>query len=80
MIQSMVLEDTKKKTESLIKRLFFFFCSRATEKPKDTLSDTLWKWLYDHFGVYIEDFRFQPEENTVESEEPLSAKRWVKLA
>uniref|UniRef100_A0A673JCB4 GRAM domain-containing protein 4-like n=1 Tax=Sinocyclocheilus rhinocerous TaxID=307959 RepID=A0A673JCB4_9TELE len=32
-------------------------------------------WLYDRFGVYIEDFRFQPEENTVEAEEPLSAKR-----
>eukprot|EP00066_Takifugu_rubripes_P016453 XP_011605719.1 PREDICTED: GRAM domain-containing protein 4-like [Takifugu rubripes] len=45
------------------------------EKPKDTLSDTLWKWVYDHFGVYIEDFRFQPEVHTVETEEPLSGKR-----
>lgn len=51
------------------------FYSLATEKPKDTLSDTLWKWLYDRFGLYIEDFRFQPEEHTVETEEPLSAKR-----
>uniref|UniRef100_A0A8D2ZHV4 GRAM domain-containing protein n=1 Tax=Scophthalmus maximus TaxID=52904 RepID=A0A8D2ZHV4_SCOMX len=33
------------------------------------------KWLYDRFGVYIEDFSFQPEETTVETEEPLSAKR-----
>uniref|UniRef100_A0A672IMB0 GRAM domain containing 4a n=1 Tax=Salarias fasciatus TaxID=181472 RepID=A0A672IMB0_SALFA len=33
------------------------------------------KWLYERFGVYIEDFRFQPEESTVEAEEPLSAKR-----
>uniref|UniRef100_A0A8C8DA69 GRAM domain-containing protein n=1 Tax=Oncorhynchus tshawytscha TaxID=74940 RepID=A0A8C8DA69_ONCTS len=32
-------------------------------------------WLYDRVGVYIEDFRFVPEENTVEAEEPLSAKR-----
>uniref|UniRef100_H3CSP2 GRAM domain containing 4 n=1 Tax=Tetraodon nigroviridis TaxID=99883 RepID=H3CSP2_TETNG len=48
---------------------------RATEKPRDTLYDSLWKWLYDHFGSYIEDFRFQPEEQTVETEEPLSAKR-----
>uniref|UniRef100_A0AAX7VK97 GRAM domain-containing protein n=1 Tax=Astatotilapia calliptera TaxID=8154 RepID=A0AAX7VK97_ASTCA len=40
-----------------------------------TLVDTLLKWLYDRFGVYIEDFRFQPEETTVETEEPLSAKR-----
>lgn len=52
-----------------------FFFPLATDKPKDTLSDTLWKWLYDHFGSYIEDFRFQPEVQTVETEEPLSAKR-----
>uniref|UniRef100_A0A3Q3LCB5 GRAM domain containing 4a n=1 Tax=Mastacembelus armatus TaxID=205130 RepID=A0A3Q3LCB5_9TELE len=32
----------------------------------------LQKWLYERFGVYIEDFRFQPEESTVEAEEPLS--------
>lgn len=37
------------------------------------------KWLYDRFGVYIEDFRFQPEEQMVETEEPLSAKRWGAL-
>ncbi|KAK6318504.1 hypothetical protein J4Q44_G00117950 [Coregonus suidteri] len=30
---------------------------------------------YNRFGAYIGDFRFQPEENTVEPEEPLSAKR-----
>lgn len=47
----------------------------GTEKQKDTLSDSFLKWLYDRFGVYIEDFRFQPEEPTVETEEPLSAKR-----
>uniref|UniRef100_A0A8C1N9K2 GRAM domain-containing protein 4-like n=1 Tax=Cyprinus carpio TaxID=7962 RepID=A0A8C1N9K2_CYPCA len=41
----------------------------------ETLRSRLWKWLYERFGVYIEDFRFQPEENTVETEEPLSAKR-----
>lgn len=46
-----------------------------TDKQKDTLSDRFLKWLYDRFGVYIEDFRFQPEETTVETEEPLSAKR-----
>ncbi|XP_070763563.1 GRAM domain-containing protein 4-like [Enoplosus armatus] len=47
----------------------------STDKQKDTLSDSFLKWLYDRFGVYIEDFRFQPEEPTVETEEPLSAKR-----
>lgn len=47
----------------------------SSEKQKETLFDTLLKWLYDRFGVYIEDFRFQPEEMTVETEEPLSAKR-----
>uniref|UniRef100_A0A3Q3VNK4 GRAM domain-containing protein n=1 Tax=Mola mola TaxID=94237 RepID=A0A3Q3VNK4_MOLML len=41
-------------------------------------SSRLQKWLYERFGVYIEDFRFQPEESTVEAEEPLSAKRWVR--
>ncbi|XP_055049044.2 GRAM domain-containing protein 4 isoform X2 [Misgurnus anguillicaudatus] len=45
------------------------------EKQKETLRSQLWKWLYERFGVYIEDFRFQPEESTVETEEPLSAKR-----
>uniref|UniRef100_A0A8C6V3Q1 GRAM domain containing 4a n=1 Tax=Neogobius melanostomus TaxID=47308 RepID=A0A8C6V3Q1_9GOBI len=38
-------------------------------------SSRLQKWLYERFGVYLEDFRFQPEESTVEAEEPLSAKR-----
>ncbi|KAK9516212.1 hypothetical protein VZT92_024156 [Zoarces viviparus] len=47
----------------------------STDKQKDTLSDSFLKGLYDRFGVYIEDFRFQPEEPTVEADEPLSAKR-----
>ncbi|KAM5333870.1 GRAM domain-containing protein 4 isoform 1-T1 [Glossophaga mutica] len=33
------------------------------------------KWLYEKFGEYVEDFRFQPEESAVETEEPLSARR-----
>uniref|UniRef100_A0A8B9HAS7 GRAM domain containing 4a n=2 Tax=Astyanax mexicanus TaxID=7994 RepID=A0A8B9HAS7_ASTMX len=45
------------------------------KQQKETLCSRMQKWLYDRFGVYIEDFRFQPEENTVEPEEPLSAKR-----
>uniref|UniRef100_A0A674DYX0 GRAM domain containing 4 n=1 Tax=Salmo trutta TaxID=8032 RepID=A0A674DYX0_SALTR len=47
------------------------------EKPPqgETLYLRAWRWLYDRVGVYIEDFRFVPEENTVEAEEPLSAKR-----
>uniref|UniRef100_A0A3P8YLC6 GRAM domain-containing protein n=1 Tax=Esox lucius TaxID=8010 RepID=A0A3P8YLC6_ESOLU len=44
-------------------------------KQKDTAYSRLQTWLYNRFGAYIEDFRFQPEENTVEPEEPLSAKR-----
>lgn len=47
----------------------------STDKQKDTLSDSFLKWFYERFAVYIEDFRFQPEEPTVETEEPLSAKR-----
>lgn len=47
----------------------------VTEKQKESLYDSFLKWIYDRFGVYIEDFRLQPEETTVETEEPLSAKR-----
>ncbi|KAM4618531.1 GRAM domain-containing protein 4 [Polymixia lowei] len=47
----------------------------GTERQKETLYSRSQKWLYERFGAYIEDFRFQPEENTVETEEPLSAKR-----
>ncbi|KAI1888449.1 hypothetical protein AGOR_G00185250 [Albula goreensis] len=49
--------------------------ANGAEKQRETLCSRTQKWLYDKFGVYIEDFRFQPEENTVETEEPLSAKR-----
>uniref|UniRef100_A0A3Q1CPA4 GRAM domain-containing protein n=1 Tax=Amphiprion ocellaris TaxID=80972 RepID=A0A3Q1CPA4_AMPOC len=45
------------------------------QPPRKQQSSRLQKWLYERFGVYIEDFRFQPEESTVEAEEPLSAKR-----
>ncbi|XP_054590131.1 GRAM domain-containing protein 4 isoform X3 [Nothobranchius furzeri] len=47
----------------------------STDKQRDTLSNSFLKWLNDRFGVYIEDFRFQPEETAVETEEPLSARR-----
>ncbi|XP_022620239.1 GRAM domain-containing protein 4-like [Seriola dumerili] len=47
----------------------------GTDKQRETLSNSFLKWLYDRFGVYIEDFRFQPEEKTVETDEPLSGKR-----
>ncbi|XP_034054581.1 GRAM domain-containing protein 4-like [Gymnodraco acuticeps] len=47
----------------------------GTDKQKDTWSSSFRKCLYDRFGVYIEDFRFQQEEQTVETDEPLSAKR-----
>ncbi|KAJ0029047.1 hypothetical protein NQD34_004044 [Periophthalmus magnuspinnatus] len=47
------------------------------KKRRESLYDRFMKWIYDRFGVYIEDFRFQPEEETVEAEEPLSAKRWL---
>ncbi|XP_054480736.1 GRAM domain-containing protein 4 isoform X1 [Anoplopoma fimbria] len=47
----------------------------AEKQQKEVWSSRLQKWVYERFGVYIEDFRFQPEESTVEAEEPLSAKR-----
>ncbi|XP_056434470.1 GRAM domain-containing protein 4 isoform X2 [Gadus chalcogrammus] len=47
-----------------------------TDKPqREEWSSRFQRWWYDRFGVYMEDFRFQPEETTVEAEEPLSAKR-----
>ncbi|KAG7454404.1 hypothetical protein MATL_G00259400 [Megalops atlanticus] len=49
--------------------------ANGTDKQQETWFSRVQKWLHDRFGVYIEDFRFQPEENTVEAEEPLSAKR-----
>lgn len=62
-------------------RCFSPLCFSAADKQqKEVWSSRLQKWLYERFGVYIEDFRFQPEESTVETEEPLSAKRWVLAA
>lgn len=55
--------------------VFCLPCS-AEKQQKEGWSSRLHKWLYERLGVYIEDFRFQPEESTVEAEEPLSAKRW----
>uniref|UniRef100_A0A1W7RH01 GRAM domain-containing protein 4 n=1 Tax=Agkistrodon contortrix contortrix TaxID=8713 RepID=A0A1W7RH01_AGKCO len=47
----------------------------GTDKRSHMVCSRVQKWIYDKFGEYIEDFRFQPEENTVETEEPLSARR-----
>ncbi|XP_078535851.1 GRAM domain-containing protein 4 isoform X2 [Lissotriton helveticus] len=48
----------------------------GSDKPRShTICSRIQKWFNDRFGEYIEDFRFQPEENTVETEEPLSARR-----
>lgn len=47
----------------------------GTERRSQGLSSRVQKWFYERFGEYVEDFRFQPEENTVETEEPLSARR-----
>uniref|UniRef100_A0A669E6H9 GRAM domain containing 4 n=1 Tax=Oreochromis niloticus TaxID=8128 RepID=A0A669E6H9_ORENI len=72
------IELEQKINDALRSRLvvyIFFHILKGAHKQKETLVDTLLKWLYDRFGVYIEDFRFQPEEMTVETDEPLSAKR-----
>uniref|UniRef100_A0A665UAX2 GRAM domain-containing protein 4-like n=1 Tax=Echeneis naucrates TaxID=173247 RepID=A0A665UAX2_ECHNA len=65
--------ELEQKVNDALRASGFLFSS--SDKQKDTLSDIFLKWLYDRFGVYIEDFRFQPEESTVEPEEPLSGKR-----
>ncbi|XP_029524346.1 GRAM domain-containing protein 4-like isoform X1 [Oncorhynchus nerka] len=49
--------------------------ANGTDQQKETMYSWLQAWLYNRFGAYIGDFRFQPEENTVEPEESLSAKR-----
>ncbi|KAM4676720.1 GRAM domain-containing protein 4 [Discoglossus pictus] len=50
--------------------------TNGADKPRrPTVCSRAQKWFYDKFGEYIEDFRFQPEESTVETEEPLSARR-----
>ncbi|NXT60656.1 GRAM4 protein, partial [Chaetops frenatus] len=49
--------------------------ANGTDKHSHTVSSRLQKWFCDRFGEYVEDFRFQPEESTVETEEPLSARR-----
>uniref|UniRef100_A0A3Q2DCW1 GRAM domain containing 4 n=1 Tax=Cyprinodon variegatus TaxID=28743 RepID=A0A3Q2DCW1_CYPVA len=47
----------------------------SVSSSTETLSNTFLRWFYDRFGCYIEDFRFQPEEITVEPDEPLSGRR-----
>ncbi|XP_053112481.1 GRAM domain-containing protein 4 isoform X1 [Hemicordylus capensis] len=49
--------------------------ANGTDKRSHMVCSRVQKWVYEKFGEYIEDFRFQPEENTVETEEPLSARR-----
>nr|XP_020143421.1 GRAM domain-containing protein 4 isoform X2 [Microcebus murinus] len=49
--------------------------TNGADRRSQGLSSRAQKWFYDKFGVYVEDFRFQPEESTVEAEEPLSARR-----
>lgn len=50
------------------------------ERRGQGLCPRVQKWFYEKFGEYVEDFRFQPEESAVETEEPLSARRWASAA
>ncbi|GCC24513.1 hypothetical protein chiPu_0002914 [Chiloscyllium punctatum] len=47
----------------------------GTEKRGKTFYSKIQKWFFEKFSEYIEDFQFQKQENPVETEEPLSAKR-----
>ncbi|XP_058164931.1 GRAM domain-containing protein 4 isoform X1 [Dasypus novemcinctus] len=49
--------------------------SNGADRRSQGLGARVQKWFYEKFGEYVEDFRFQPEESTVEAEEPLSARR-----
>uniref|UniRef100_A0A3P9IMH5 GRAM domain-containing protein n=1 Tax=Oryzias latipes TaxID=8090 RepID=A0A3P9IMH5_ORYLA len=70
------LFDLKRKSSesSLLPPRPTFFC--PTDKQIVNLSTSILKFLHDRFGITIEDFRIQPEETTVEPEEPLSARRY----
>uniref|UniRef100_A0A452UYG1 GRAM domain containing 4 n=1 Tax=Ursus maritimus TaxID=29073 RepID=A0A452UYG1_URSMA len=50
--------------------------NNGADRRSQGLCPRVQKWFYEKFGEYVEDFRFQPEESTVETEEPLSARRW----
>lgn len=49
--------------------------TNGAERRSQGLCPRVQKWFFEKFGEYVEDFRFQPEESTVETEEPLSARR-----
>lgn len=49
--------------------------ANGAERRGQGLCPRVQKWFYEKFGEYVEDFRFQPEESAVETEEPLSARR-----
>ncbi|XP_057364410.1 GRAM domain-containing protein 4 isoform X2 [Manis pentadactyla] len=49
--------------------------NHGADRRSQGLCPRLQRWLHEKFGEYAEDFRFQPEESTVETEEPLSARR-----
>ncbi|XP_036862658.2 GRAM domain-containing protein 4 isoform X3 [Manis javanica] len=49
--------------------------NHGADRQSQGLCPRLQRWLHEKFGEYAEDFRFQPEESTVETEEPLSARR-----
>uniref|UniRef100_A0A665WW36 GRAM domain-containing protein n=1 Tax=Echeneis naucrates TaxID=173247 RepID=A0A665WW36_ECHNA len=69
------LERERTKRIDLEQKMNEVLKSRYDMKIDRRIHSRLQKWLYERIGVYIEDFRFQPEESTVETEEPLSAKR-----
>lgn len=48
----------------------------SADRRGQGLCPRMQKWFFEKFGEYVEDFRFQPEESAVETEEPLSARRW----
>ncbi|XP_037369269.1 GRAM domain-containing protein 4 isoform X1 [Talpa occidentalis] len=49
--------------------------ANGADRRSQGLCSRFQKFFYEKFGEYVEDFRFQPEESTVETEEPLSARR-----
>nr|KAF6398918.1 GRAM domain containing 4 [Molossus molossus] len=49
--------------------------TNGADRRDQGLCPRVQKWFFEKFGEYVEDFRFQPEESAVETEEPLSARR-----
>ncbi|XP_066111185.1 GRAM domain-containing protein 4 isoform X3 [Saccopteryx bilineata] len=74
-VQEVLKARTEEQTAQQPPRSQAQVANGAADRRGQGLCPRVQKWFYEKFGEYVEDFRFQPEESTVETEEPLSARR-----